>query len=384
MAELVIIYSNNYITMRTVTSKSNMVSAPPLYRQVENYLREQIQTGQLQPGDMLPTVRELCLQFGGINHLTVRQALRILTDEQLIYSVQGKGSFVAAKTKTQRCVALVLPNLEDYIFLKIARGVQNVFDSEDVRTLILDSRGNWDKEARNIQHLREFPLDGAIIFPLSHHDIAEQIFRMKLDEFPFVLIDRYFEDIETPSIVANNYQGGYDLTAALIARGRTNFAWLGELTSSSAKLRLQGFRDALNDNGLTCPRERIRTLAIAPAASHQEYIASLEKEIQTHLQVFTGNASAPQTLVFADDQSALIALRLLQERGLRIPEDVAIAGFDDRPETGQSSPPLTTVRQPMEQMGEEAARVILQRIDNPALPIERVCLPVELVLRESA
>ncbi len=371
--------------MRTVTQKSNMVSSPPLYRQVENYLREQIQSGQLQPGDMLPTVRELCEQFGGINHLTVRQALRILTDEQLIYSVQGKGSFVASKTKTQRCIALVLPNLEDYIFLKIARGVQNVFDAEGVRTLILDSRGNWDKEAQNIQHLREFPLDGAIIFPLSHHDIAEQIFRMKLDNFPFVLIDRYFEDIETPSIVANNYQGGYDLTTALIQRERSNFAWLGELTSSSAKLRLEGFRDALNDNGLACPRERIRALEIAPAASHQEYTTTLEKEVRAHLEALLSSVPpAPQTLVFADDQSALMALRILQEQGQKIPGDIAIAGFDDRPEGAQSTPPLTTVRQPMEQMGEEAARVTLQRVENPALPIERICLPVEIVLRESA
>jgi len=379
------LYSNAYITMRNITSKSNMVSSPPLYRQVENFLREQIQSGQLQPGDMLPTVRELCEQFGGINHLTVRQALRILTDENLIYSVQGKGSFVASKTKTQHCIALVLPNLEDYIFLKIARGVQNVFDAEGVRTLILDSRGNWDKEAQNIQHLREFPLDGAIIFPLAHHDIAEQIFRMKLDDFPFVLIDRYFEDIETPSIVANNYQGGYDITAALIKRKHINFAWLGELTSSSAKLRLQGFRDALNDNGLACPRERIRTLKLAPAASHQEYIATLEKEVGKHLQaLLQSTPSTPQTLVFADDQSALIALRILQEQGHNVPGDIAIAGFDDRPEGAQSNPPLTTVRQPMEQMGEEAARAALQRVENPTLPIERVCLPVEIVLRKSA
>jgi DNA-binding LacI/PurR family transcriptional regulator len=371
-----------------VEFRRDLSSSAPLYRQVETHLRERIQSGNLQPGDMLPTVRELCEQFGGINHLTVRQAIKNLAEEQLVRSVQGKGTFVSQANSRRRAVALVLPNLEDYFFLHIARGVQNELDFHGVRTLILDSRGSWDKEAENIHHLRELPLDGALIFPITHHDIAEQIFKMKMEEFPFVLIDRYFEDIETPSIVADNYQGGYDLTKALIERGRRNFAWIGELSSSSARLRLQGFRDALNDRDLTCPRDRILTLEIPPASSHASYIEALQNEVQgcveRILKASAGHAGTAQTFVFANDQTALIAMRFLQERGLRIPDDIAMCGFDDRPEAAQSTPPLTTVRQPMVKMGHEAACTILARMGQANAPIKRCCLPVEIVLRESA
>jgi DNA-binding LacI/PurR family transcriptional regulator len=371
-----------------VEFRRDLSSSAPLYRQVETHLRERIQSGNLQPGDMLPTVKELCAQFGGINHLTVRQAIKNLAEEQLVRSVQGKGTFVARAGSRRRAVALVLPNLEDYFFLRIARGAQNEFDFHGVRTLILDSRGSWDNEAENIHHLQDLPLDGALIFPITHHDIAEQIFKMKMEEFPFVLIDRYFEDIETPSIVADNYQGGYDLTKALIERGRRNFAWIGELSSSSARLRLQGFRDALNDHGVTCPRDRIFTLEIPPASSHASYIEALQNEVHAGLErlleASAVQAATPQTFAFANDQTALIAMRFLQEQGLRVPDDIAVSGFDDRPEAGQSTPRLTTVRHPMEKMGHEAARTILKRMEGTDTLMQRTTLPVEVVLRESA
>jgi DNA-binding LacI/PurR family transcriptional regulator len=369
--------------MSTAIHKSGLDSSAPLYRQVEIHLRERIQSGSLQPGDMLPPVRELCEQFGGINHLTVRQAIRNLTEEQLVRPVQGKGTFVTQKQKSRRSIALVLPNLEDYMFLGIARGAQNVLDGEDVRTLILDSRGSWNKEVKNVHQLRELPLDGAIIFPLTYHDIAEQIFKMKLADFPFVLVDRYFEDIETASITADNYQGGYDLTKALIEKGRTNFVWIGELTSSSARQRMRGFRDALNDNGIVCPRECLRPMDLAPAASHATYLAALKESLRAHLDFALAHFPRP-TLVFGNDQSALLALAALQSRGLRVPEDAAVCGFDDRPEAAQSTPALTTVRQPMERMGQDAARALLKRMSTPEAPIERARLPVEVVLRASA
>src|SRR5687768_3441805 len=131
----------------------------PLYRQVEAYLRDQIMSGSLASGDMLPSVRELCEQFGGINHLTVRQAKKQLTEENLVRSVQGRGSFVTAQEARQQRIALVLPHLEDALFTRIAKGAQEVLEEEGVRSLILDSRGSDSTEADHIHSLRSLPLD---------------------------------------------------------------------------------------------------------------------------------------------------------------------------------------------------------------------------------
>lgn len=361
--------------------KSPTVS--PLYRQVEVHLREQIESGTLKPGDMLPPVRELCKQFGGINHLTVRQAIRNLAEEELVRSIQGKGTFVSQVPKAERCIAIVLPNLEEHMFTGIASGVQSILESEDIQTLILDSRGNWDKEAQNIRQLQNWPLDGAVIFPLAHHDIAEQIFKMKLAGFPFVLVDRYFEAIETPSVTVNNYQGGYELTHVLVEKGRRNFVWIGELVSSAAQQRMQGFRDALNDNHIPAPRECIRSLELTPANSHAEYLQFLEQGIRQQLDYALAHFQKP-TLVFANDQSALLAVKLLKSQDMSVPEDAAVAGFGDRPEATLSTPALTTVRLSTQELGREAAKMLLTQMRNKSTPVERKVLPVEVILRESA
>src|SRR3990172_3447472 len=95
-------------------------SPVPVHRQVESHLREWIVAGEYAPGRMLPSVKVLCRRFGGINHLTVRQAIKSLASERLVESVPGRGVFVAKKGSRMRRVSLVLPNLEDEWTIRVA------------------------------------------------------------------------------------------------------------------------------------------------------------------------------------------------------------------------------------------------------------------------
>lgn len=354
----------------------------PLYRQVEYYLREQIASGALAAGDMLPSVKELCEQFGGINHLTVRQAIKNLTDENLVRSVQGRGSFVTEHKARDRRVALVLPHLEDTLFIRIAKGAQEVLEEQGVRSLILDSRGSEHTEGDHIRNLKSLPLDGALIFPIARSDIAEQVFRLKMEGFPFVLVDRYFEGIAVPCVVVDNYQGGYEGARYLAAAGRYKVAWLGELRSTAAKLRLEGFRTALNDAGIACPNAWIKDVEVtpdAPALYHEAQRRAVCRAVDELL------AAAPlDALACCDDASALVAMEHLQSLGKNVPEDIAVLGFDDVPEAALVTPPLTTIRQPMLEVGREAASMLLGRMEQKDSPPERKVLPVELIVRKSA
>jgi GntR family transcriptional regulator of arabinose operon len=358
-------------------------SGLPLYRQVEQYLREQISSGALRSGEVLPSVRELCQQFGGINHLTVRQALKNLIEENLIRSVKGRGCFVTEHaTRTPR-IAIVLPHLEDAIFVRIAKGAQGVLEINGVQTLILDSRGSETTEALHLQTLATLPVDGAIIFPITHGNIAEQIFKLKMVGFCFVLVDRYFEDIATPCVMADSYKGGYDSVRHLVQQGRHRVAWIGETRSSPARLRLQGIQAALSDAVPPCPGVLIKDIEIAPDApipyhevSHQSVHRAVDELLEMQPPV--------DAIICSEDDHALSALAHLQTRGVEVPQQIALIGFDDVPEAALSRPALTTVRQPMIQIGEEAARMLLERIKRPdSLPQKKV-LPVELVIRETA
>jgi len=367
----------------TPASKPTSRQALPLYQQVEQYLREQISIGALRTGDMLPSVKELCEQFGGINHLTVRQAIKNLSEENLVRSIQGRGSFVTEQATRHARIAIVLPHLEDTIFIRIAKGAQEALETDGVRSLILDSRGSETTEADHIHNLTNLPVDGALIFPIAHSNIAEQVFKLKIDNFCFVLVDRYFEDIATPSVVADNYQGGYESAKHLTEQGRRRVAWIGELRSTPARQRLKGFQDALNDADIACPNSLIKNVEVTPTTPAL-YHAELAEGVQNAVDELLAGPNPIDAIVCCDDATALSALARLQQLGKQVPEEIAIIGFDDIPEATTSRPALTTVRQPMIQIGREAAQMLMERMENRDLPPVQKMLPVELIVRDSA
>lgn len=358
-------------------------TAQPLYRQVEFFLREQISSGTLRAGDMLPSVRELCEQFGGINHLTVRQAIKNLSEDRLVRSVRGQGTFVTDEQARDQRIAILLPQMEDLLFLRLAKGAQEVFHSWDVHSILMDSRGSEEIEASHIESLRGLPLNGALIFPIANSNIAEQIFRLKLEEFHTVLLDRYFEDVSTPCVLADNYRGGYLAAEYLAQRGRRQVAWVGELGSTSARLRLEGSLAALNDKGIACPGSMIQRLEIKPA-SPKMYRSASRESVRAALEVLLRRSPRPDGIICCDDETAIHVLDRLEELEIRVPHEIAVTGFDDISEAAHTSPPLTTVRQPMLEIGRAAALMLLERLENGSFAPEKKVLPVELVVRESA
>ena len=369
--------------MQTVIRANSAKTSLPLYRQVESYLRERIASGEIGAGEMLPSVKQLCEQFGGLNHLTVRQAIKNLSEDNLVRSVQGRGSFVTEHMARDRRIALVLPHLEDTLFIRIAKGAQEVLETGGVKTLILDSRGSEGIEAEHIGSLKNLPLDGALIFPIANGNIAEQVFKLKMDNFCFVLVDRYFEDIAAPCVVVDNYQGGYDSAQYLVEQKRVRVAWIGETRSTSARLRLKGFQDALNDAGIACPSTLIKNVEVASDAPLPYHVAQEEGVIKA-VEELLKQKPAPDAIVCCDDADALSTLKVLQAKKVRVPQDIAVIGFDDIPQSALSTPPLTTVRQPMNELGREAAKLLLERMQNKNAPMVKKVLPVELVRRASA
>ena len=225
-------------------------------------------------------------------------------------------------------------------------------------------------------------MGGALIFPIPTGNVAEHIFALKRDGFEFVLVDRYFEDIATPCVVVDNYRGGYE-GAQHLALSRRRVAWIGESRSTPARQRLEGFRTALNDAGVACPSALIKNVEVSPDAPKHYHLAQREAvwaaidELMTLQPPIDG-------LACSDDFNALSALERLQHLGMKVPEQVAVIGFDDIPAATTSSPPLTTIRQPMKQLGREAASMLLERLKDKKLPIRRQTLPIELIVRESA
>jgi GntR family transcriptional regulator of arabinose operon len=352
----------------------------PIYRQIEAKLRRQIETGELRPGQPLPSNRLLCEQFGGVNHLTVRQALKQLSAANLVRSVHGKGTFVAHAPLRHNRIGIILPNLDETLTMQIVEGVQRYLASQSVRALILDSRRDFDNEIDNMRQLSELPIDGALIFPSPDSYITEQVVTIKQAGFPFVLIDRFFTDVRTSCVVADNYRGAYDVTQHVVSRGKRSVAWVGELNSTTASERFEGFRDALGDAGIVLNRSNIFELRLSNLSS----AARLQEEVNLIGDRIFSRADAIDGAICINDNTALFLMERLRALGLAIPRDIAVTGFDDLPQACTSLPPLTTVRQEMETMGEQAAMLLMERIQDPSSPVRKITLPVRLVVRESA
>jgi DNA-binding LacI/PurR family transcriptional regulator len=189
---------------------------------------------------------------------------------------------------------------------------------------------------------------------------------------PTVLIDRLVPGLEIDSVLVDNAQGAYMATRHL---GRLGYQRIGlivgdqELTPGFQ--RYQGYQQALRDSGSLLEPEYVR---IGHFKIESGYL--LAKDL---LQL----PVRPDAIFAASNLISLGVLKAIREMNLRVPEDVAVVGFDDMVWANELYSPLTTVAQPMYEVGQEATRLLLQRKDDPTIPVRTIMLRTSLIVRES-
>ena len=193
---------------------------------------------------------------------------------------------------------------------------------------------------------------------------------LRAGEIPFVFIGRPDESEGINYVDADNRQGGYLATSHLIDLGYRRIATIASDQNSAGDDRLTGYRQALADRGLAFTGELVAT---------GDY--SLESGYRGMLELIP---RSPDAVFLASDTMALGALRALREANLRVPEDIALVSHDDLPPAVQADPPLTTIRQTIDQTGALAVATLAKAVSQgEALPLQQIVLPVELVVRAS-
>ena len=190
---------------------------------------------------------------------------------------------------------------------------------------------------------------------------------------PVVIVDPAgAPDPAVPSVGATNWAGGVAATEHLIGLGHKRIAVIGGPTDVlCSRARVDGYRAAMNAAGLKIPAGFVRTGDFLSPTGYRETLVLLSQP-------------RPPTAIFVcADQMALGAYEALYERGLRVPDDVSVVGFDDLEEARWAIPPLTTVRQPLAEMAGMGTRMLLQLIDGEELDMLRVELSTSLVVRSS-
>jgi len=344
------------------------------HQQVRETLRQEIIAQSMKPGQQVATERELAERFG-VSRFTVCRALSALVQEGMLVRQQGKGTFVANRRErltvaNTHTIALAIPLLSHMRMpAEVVKGVSRALTQKDYRLVFADTRDSATAEVQEIEKLRREKVDGLIIWP-SDIDQDKVVFRELLYTGPpFVLVDRFFEDIPTDFVATDNAWGAYQATKALIGRGHRRIAHLTAVVTTNTTVlhRRQGYEKALADHGiqvdpnLVCPPV-IRESGI----NYKHTIAFLRQEPEPITAIFSLN-----------DAFAWAAYHALQELGLNVPGDVEIATFfDETEEMDGMDIPFVRVVQAKYEMGLRAGEILLDRIEGVG-----GCKPVQVFLK---
>ena len=278
------------------------------------------------------------------------------------------GSLRGKKTRT---VGLIVPDNANPLYAELAKSIEERLFQRDITLMLCNTEHQFAREQESIDALRSKMVDGLIIIPATSD--AAHINRLVASGLPVVVLDRPVSGLEADQILIDHYQGAYIAVEHLAVNGKKRIAYLDkkyDLLSTTERLR--GFKDALAAHGLSFED-----------ALHATCGVSLEDGRRAMEKLIT-SSEAPDGVICFDDTIAMGALRAVHDRGLLIPRDVAIIGFDDMPLCAHTVPRLTTVAYPRVRMAEAACEALLKRIDGEASPETlRTVLPVHLVVRET-
>ncbi|MBW8817392.1 MAG: LacI family DNA-binding transcriptional regulator [Streptomyces sp.] len=266
-------------------------------------------------------------------------------------------------------VGLVALDLTSQYGLEILRGVADELAGAERELLVNATYQDAVRETERIEFLARGLVDGVLMVAPVLEDKAVELLRRR--NLPCVIIDPRRLDVPLPRLSVDNYHGMRLGTQHLIDLGHTRIAYIrGEDDLESTSLRFQGFRDAMRLAGL----EVDERLVAACDFSYTCGFRAASRLIADH---------HPTAIVAGADLMALGAIDAARSHGLEVPTDFSVVGFDDLPQAAQSFPGLTTVRQPLQDMGQKAARALLSLIDGQRLPMDHMQVATDLVVRNS-
>jgi len=272
-------------------------------------------------------------------------------------------------TKTQT-IGVIVADISNPFFAAVVKGVEQAARQRNWSIILGNTDEKYEKEEEVIRTMLAERVDGLLLAPTQTN--KGTIMDLKASGFPFVLLGRHFDDLDTDYVVTDDVQGGFLATEHLISLGRERIAMInGPLHISSAKERFQGYKKALEHYGIRLDRSIVKGGAITTDDGYE-----ISKALLNHEPCLTG--------IFAySDFVAFGAMRAIREAGLNIPDDIAIIGYDDVEFSSCLEVPLTTIEIPEQKLGSNAVSILDERIRDRKKDALRSILEVKLIIRAS-
>ena len=270
-------------------------------------------------------------------------------------------------------IGLIIPNISDVFYAKIAGCIERKALEYGYIVVFSSAYENPKTEEKLIRSMLNRQVEGLII--ASTQQNQKEIESLKNDNFPFVLIDRYYPENETNYVIVDNYGGMKEVTEHLLRLGRRRIGFVTiEPNLEAIRQRLLGYKAALDGFGITDKEEHIKELCYE---SHEIDIISAIKE-------FLELPERVDSIVFSTHYLTSLGLRALKKMNIKVPQEIAIVSFDELSAFDLVEPPITSVIQPVEDIGNFAFEILLEKIENKDIcENKKMILKTKLEIRES-
>ena len=355
------------------------------HSQLADSLKSNIINGTYSPGEKIPTEPELSKLFSATRY-AVRQAVAQLEKEGFLQRIQGSGTYVTKSlpqlpaerevSSPSDTIGLIMMDDRNYIFSEVMRGASDYLTSQGYLMNFFMTDTNYDSEKRALDMLLKSRPAGVLLEPINsgllsvNYDLYQQL----ASQVPCLLL--HSPDIGIcPSLSLHDREGAKMLTEYLIGLGHSRIGTLFCFEESTAQKRYCGFLEALREHGFTQEKDAaVWTLRsrvndfFEPAGA-----LALDRMLQRVTAIFCH-----------DDRVAYALIRHLEQKGIRVPQDISVVGYDDS-FYATLGLPITSVTHPKAQYGINAAQALLEMIHSSGpIDLSRFTVMPELVIRSSA
>ena len=347
----------------------------PMYHQLAQILKEQIDSGIIHPGDKLPSESEMIAQYG-IGRLTVRQALAQLAKDDYIEKIQGKGTYCKHPAHKTNAINIdVLLDMSDTYFIPYyVKSISEALSNNNANFIISDTKDSDAEICSLIDKITDRGSSGVILQPshgleCDHATIHNAFNQLRNAGIPYVMIDSLYDNIDSSYLVLDEKMGGAIACDYLSGLNHKRIAIIYVGKYKDSMLRVNGFVEQMKSRG----QDNLKNIRMVER----------DDTLEDNIAKLMANDKRPTAFFCYNDETALRCLKKLKALNINVPDQVSVLGFDDSLIATNSAPALTTIAHPKGLMGKSAVDGLFDLINHKTNgPYIKVFDPV-LIIRDS-
>ena len=331
------------------------------YQKVIDWINQNIDNGALRPGEKIPSENELCEQFG-LSRQTVRHAILKLSEDGLLESRRGSGTYVAdqhAEEGKRSVVAVVTTYVDDYIFPSTIRGIESTLSAKGYSMQLSFTNNTTDKERQILEDLlTRDDIAGVIMEPVKSalpNPNMPLYHKMQAKGMKVLFINSYYPELDFPHVSINDEECAYIAVKAMVEAGHKSIGCVLKLDDGQGRERYRGYIRAMTECGLSFTYDHVNWIDTIDIKDGKRALLRVKERLSGCTAVFCYN-----------DQVAGMLMQVLIDDGLKLPGDMSVIGMDDSDmaKIGVGGVTISSIPHPKARLGEKAANNMIRLIHS--------------------